>query len=66
MNKNLTILAGVLALIGLIINVSVDRDNIYDMTMAGLWTLTLVVAFLGAFIGGKKATTATTPTTNSA
>lgn len=66
MNKNLTILAGVLALIGLIINVAVDRDNIYDMTMAGLWTLTLIVAFLGAFIGGKKAATVTTPATNPA
>ncbi len=52
MNKWLTIVAGVLALIGLIINVVFDRDNIYDMYAAGLWLLTLIFAFLGAFVGG--------------
>ena len=59
-------MAGVLALIGLIINATVDRDNIYDMTLAGLWLLTLIVAFLGAFVGGKKATTVATSTTTPA
>ncbi|PSN90658.1 hypothetical protein B9Q03_06285 [Candidatus Marsarchaeota G2 archaeon OSP_D] len=52
MNKWLTVVAGLLALIGLIINVVFDRDNIYDMYAAGLWLLTLIFAFLGAFMGG--------------
>jgi hypothetical protein len=55
MNKWLTVVAGVLALIGLIINVVFDRDNIYDMYAAGLWLLTLIFAFLGAFMGGGTA-----------
>lgn len=57
MNKSLAIAAGVLALIGLIVNVAVDRDNIYDMTMSGIWLVTLILAFLGAFIGGTKTAT---------
>ncbi|MEM0121049.1 MAG: hypothetical protein QW514_05345 [Thermoprotei archaeon] len=52
MNRWLVVIAGVLALIGLIINVVFDRDNIYDMYAAGLWLLTLIFAFLGAFVGG--------------
>jgi uncharacterized integral membrane protein len=55
MNRSLTIVAGVLALIGLIINVVFDRDNIYDMYAAGLWLLTLIFAFLGAFVGAGTA-----------
>jgi uncharacterized integral membrane protein len=54
MNKNLAIVAGALALIGLIVNVAVDRDNVYDMTLSALWVLTLILAFAGAFVGGKK------------
>jgi uncharacterized integral membrane protein len=52
MNRTLVIIAGVLALIGLIINVAFDRDNVYDMYAAGLWLLTLIFAFVGAFVGG--------------
>ena len=54
MNKNLVLVAGVLAVIGLIVNVGVDLDNVYDMTTTGLWAATVVVAFAGAFLGGKK------------
>lgn len=55
MNKSLAVAAGVLALVGLIVNVAIDRDNIYDMTMSGIWLITLILAFLSAFIGKSKA-----------
>lgn len=51
MNRSLIIIAGVFALIGLIVNVSFDRDNVYDMYAAGLWVLTLVFILLGTFVG---------------
>ncbi len=54
MNRTLVIIASVIAVIGLIINVVFDRDNVYDMTLAGLWVLTLILGFAGAFVGGKK------------
>lgn len=54
MNKTLVIIAGVVAVIGLIINAAVDLDNPYDMTTTTLWLVTLVLAFAGAFVGGKK------------
>lgn len=52
MNKNLAIAAGVLALIGLIVNAAFDLDNVYDMSTTGLWVITMLVAFAAAFIGG--------------
>ena len=55
MNRNLVIIGGILALIGLIVNVGVDRDNVYDMTTVALWALTVIFVFVGAFVGGKKA-----------
>jgi hypothetical protein len=54
LNRTLAIIAGLIAVIGLIINVVFDRDNVYDMTLAGLWVLTLILAFAGEFVGGKK------------
>ncbi|MDE1852681.1 MAG: C2H2-type zinc finger protein [Thaumarchaeota archaeon] len=54
MNKNLVMIGAVLALIGLIVNVVFDLDNAYDMTLAGLWVLTLLVVAAGAFMGGMK------------
>ena len=54
MNKSLIIIAGILAIIGLAINVTVDRDNIFDMTLSGLWLVTIVLVFLGAFTGRGK------------
>ncbi|MDG6998861.1 MAG: hypothetical protein JRN15_07080 [Nitrososphaerota archaeon] len=59
MNKSLTIVAGVLAIIGLVINIAVDRDNVFDMTLSGLWLVTLIVAFLGAFVGRSKTSQST-------
>jgi hypothetical protein len=53
LKKSLVIAAAIIALVGLVINVTFDRDNIYDMTLAGLWLLTTILAFLGAFLGGK-------------
>ncbi len=54
MNRNLVIIGGILALVGLIVNVAVDLDNVYDMTTTALWLLTVIVVFAGAFLGGKK------------
>jgi hypothetical protein len=53
LNKNLVIVGAVLALVGLIVNVAFDLDNVYDMTLAGLWLLTLIVVAAGAFMGGR-------------
>jgi len=47
------LIAAVLALIGLVINVAFDLDNVYDMSTVLLWFLTLVFALLGAFMGRK-------------
>jgi hypothetical protein len=55
MNKTVVMVGGILALIGLIVNVAFDLDNVYDMTTTILWVLTLIVVFAGAFMGGKKA-----------
>lgn len=41
--------AGVLALIGLIVNVAFDLDNVYDMTTTTLWLLTMILAFAGVY-----------------
>jgi uncharacterized integral membrane protein len=54
MNKTVVMVGGILALIGLIVNVVFDLDNVYDMTTTILWVLTLIVVFAGAFMGGKK------------
>ncbi len=56
MNKNLVLIAGVLAVIGLLVNAAFDLDNVYDMTTTVIWVLTLIFAFAGAFTGGKSAT----------
>jgi hypothetical protein len=43
--------AGVLALMGLIVNVAVDLDNAYDMTTPAFWVLTLILIVAGVFTG---------------
>ncbi|MGH2639912.1 MAG: hypothetical protein ACRDF4_11645 [Rhabdochlamydiaceae bacterium] len=58
-NKTLAILSSLVALVGLVVNVAIDRDNVYDMTLAGLWVATLVLAVAGAFVGGGKLLTST-------
>ena len=50
-SRNFVMIAAVLALIGLVVNVGFDLDNVYDMTTTTLWLLTLVFALLGAFMG---------------
>ena len=57
MSKTLALIAGILAVVGLIVNVVFDLDNVYDMTMVLLWVLTLIFAFLAAFQGKNKANT---------
>ena len=53
-SRNFVLIAAVLALIGLIVNVAFDLDNVYDMTTTTLWVLTVVFALLGAFVGRNK------------
>jgi hypothetical protein len=60
MNKMLVMAAGIIAVIGLILNVTLDFDNVYDMTMVVLWSLTIILALLGAFLVKKE----TKPTAN--
>jgi len=64
LNRTLVMVAGAIALIGLALNVAVDFDNVYDMTMAALWLLTLILAFAGAFLGSKKALDVTLSSTS--
>ncbi len=55
MNSKIFIwIAAVLALIGLVVNATVDLDNVYDMTTTTLWLLTLVFVALGALLGRKS------------
>lgn len=61
MKKSLAVAAGIVALVGLIVNVVIDRDNIYDMTLAGLWLVSLILAFLGAFVGQNNKALMTKP-----
>jgi uncharacterized membrane protein YqjE len=61
MNRALVLVGGIFALIGLIVNVALDFDNIYDMTMTALWVLVLIFALAGALAGGKKQGTSSQP-----
>ncbi|MDH2902248.1 MAG: hypothetical protein PXY39_14895 [archaeon] len=54
MNRTLVIIAGLVALIGVAVNVAVDIDNVYDMTTTALFVLVLILALVGAFVGSKK------------
>ncbi len=54
MNKNLTMLTAVVALVGLIVNVAVDLDNVYDMTLAALWLIVLLLVLASMYMGMKK------------
>jgi uncharacterized membrane protein len=51
----LVVAAGILAVIGSIINIVVDRDNIYDMTTSGLFVITFILAFVGAYLAQRGA-----------
>jgi hypothetical protein len=53
-SRTFVLIAGVLALIGLIVNAALDLDNVYDMSTTALWLLTVIFAFLGAFVGRNK------------
>jgi undecaprenyl pyrophosphate phosphatase UppP len=50
----LSIVAGILAVIGTIVNLGVDRDNVFDMTTSGLFIITFIVAFVGAYLGIRE------------
>ncbi len=43
-----------LAIIGLIINLAYDLDNIYDMTTVTIWIITVLLLYLGVYTGRKK------------
>ncbi len=55
MNKPFVLIAGVLAVVGLVINVGFDLDNNYDMTTSFLWLLVVILIYIGLYTGGKKA-----------
>lgn len=44
----LAIVSGIVSVIGLIVNLGVDRDNIYDMTTSGLFLIALILAWVAA------------------
>jgi|GEM_PF-1990188 uncharacterized membrane protein len=46
----IVIVTGILAIIGLIINLGADRDNLYDFATSGLFLITLILAFAGAYL----------------
>jgi len=54
MNKPLLWIAGVLAIIGLVVNLAYDLDNVYDMTTVTLWVLTVIFLYLGVYTGKKQ------------
>ncbi len=53
-SRNFVLIAAVLSLLGLIVNVGFDTDNVYDMTTVTLFALTFIFALLGAFMGRNK------------
>ena len=57
-SKTFVYIAAIFSLLGLIVNVAFDLDNVYDMTMVLLWILALVFAVLGATMGKKPMTPA--------
>jgi hypothetical protein len=54
MNKWLLVVAGVLAIIGLVVNLAYDLDNVYDMTTVTLWVVTVILLYLGVYTGKKQ------------
>ncbi len=54
MNKWLFVIAGVLAIIGLVVNLAYDLDNVYDMTTVVLWVATVILLYLGVYTGRKQ------------
>lgn len=53
LNQIFVIFTGVLGLVGIIVEVGFDLDNVYDMTTTLLFALIVVFAFLGLFLGKK-------------
>jgi hypothetical protein len=69
MNKTLVLIAGFLAMVGLIVSVVADLDNLYGVTISSvhvvshtlalLWLLTVILTFAGVLVGNRKATATT-------
>jgi Ca2+/Na+ antiporter len=53
-NKIFVILAGISGLVGIIVEVGFDMDNVYDMTTTALFVLIVVFAFMGVFLSGRS------------
>ena len=53
-SRTFVLIAALLSLVGLVVNVAFDLDNVYDMTTTTLFLLAFVFAILGAFIGRNK------------
>ena len=64
MNRTLVLVAGFLALVGLIVSVAGDLGDLYSITTSGvhivshtlslLWLLTVILVFAGIFFGDRK------------
>ena len=53
LDKIFVILTAVLGLVGIIVEIGFDMDNVYDMTTTALFALIVVLALLGLFLGRK-------------
>jgi hypothetical protein len=49
-SRTFAIITAILGLIGLIVEVAADLDNVYDMTTTALFVLILIVSLIGAFM----------------
>ena len=54
MKRNLVLIGCVVALVGLMVNLATDLDNVYDNTLAILWVLTVVLIFAGVLVGSTR------------
>ena len=64
MNRTFILIAGLLALVGFIVNVAGDLGDLYTVTTSGvhvvshtlslLWLLTVIFAFAGVFKGERN------------
>lgn len=62
MDKIFAVIAGILGIIGLIVEVGFDLDNVYDMTTTALFVLVIIFGFLAAFVRSKPAAQSTAST----
>jgi len=65
MKKNLVLIAGFLGIVGLIMSITGDLDNLYGVKISGvhvvshtlalLWLISVILIFVGLFVDDRKA-----------